>query len=167
MPPRPKTQAKPSVAPTLWCAIYHIAKKYATNNCHLLQKYTQAPQQLFYNFCRSVGHDEHTFRSYDLMMDRTPTYRVQAEMWPLDQNAGMARTGFQGHGRGWGWGGRGRGHEKLIFYNCEGLGHYSHDFTNPMHPSCKYCTLFDHEIEYCPTLIARIHDKGALPPPLT
>jgi len=27
--------------------------------------------------------------------------------------------------------------------------------------------LFDHEMEDCPTLIARICDKGALPPPPT
>ena len=27
--------------------------------------------------------------------------------------------------------------------------------------------MFDHEIEDCPTLIPRIDDKGALPPPLT
>lgn len=30
--------------------------------------------------------------------------------------------------------------------------------------SCLYCTLFDHETKYCPTLIARIRDKGVLPP---
>jgi hypothetical protein len=53
-------------------------------------------QQLFCNFCRSVGHDERTCRSYELMMDRTPTYRVQAETRPLDQNAGMARQDFRG-----------------------------------------------------------------------
>jgi len=97
MPLGPEAQAVPSVAPTLWCAIYQIAGKHATYNCHLLQKYTQNSQQLFCNFCRSVGHDECTCRSYELMMDRTPTYRVHAEMWPLDQNAGMARIGFQGH----------------------------------------------------------------------
>jgi len=36
-----------------------------------------------------------------------------------------------------------------------------------MHPSCLYCTLFDHETEDCPTMIARLHNKGALQPPLT
>ena len=34
------------------------------------------------------------------------------------------------------------------------------------HPQ-QHCTLFEHEIEDCPTLIARIRDKGALPPPST
>ena len=36
-----------------------------------------------------------------------------------------------------------------------------------MHSSCKYYTLFDHETKDFPTLIARIRDKGALPPLLT
>jgi len=100
-------------------------------------------------------------------MDRTPTYRVQVEMQPLDQNTGMVRTRFRRHGRGQGRGGPSKGRGQLIFYNCGGPGHYDRDSTNPMHPSCKYCTLFDHETEDCPTLIARIHEKGALPPPLT
>lgn len=50
------------------------------DNCHLLQKFVQTPQKLFCNFCRSVGHDERNFRSYELMMDRSPAYRIQAEM---------------------------------------------------------------------------------------
>jgi len=76
MPLRLEAQARPSVVPTLWCVICQIARKHATDNCHLLHKYMQTSQQLFYNFCRSMGHDERTCRTYDLMMDRTPTYRV-------------------------------------------------------------------------------------------
>ncbi len=79
----------------------------------------------------------------------------------------MVRSGFQGHRQGQGGGGLGRGRRQLICYNCEGLGHYAHDCMNPMRPSCLYCTLFDHETKDCPTLIARLHDKGALHPPLT
>jgi len=30
-----------------------------------------------------MGHDENTCRSYELMMDRTPTYRVQTEHDPF------------------------------------------------------------------------------------
>lgn len=62
--------------------------------------------------------------------------------------------------------GQGRGHDQLICYNFGGPGHYAHDYMNPTRPSCLYCTLFDHEIEDCPTLIARLHNKGALQPPL-
>ena len=58
MPLRLEVQAGPSAAPTLCCAICQVGGKHATDNCHLLQKYTQTPQQLYCNFCRSVGHDE-------------------------------------------------------------------------------------------------------------
>lgn len=51
-------------------------RKNTTDNCHLLQKYTQMSQQLFCNFYRSIGHDERTNRIYELIMDWTPTYRV-------------------------------------------------------------------------------------------
>lgn len=64
MPLRLEAQAGPSTAPTLWCAICQIGGKHTTDNCHLLQKYTQTSQQLFCNFCRSVSHDEHTCKSY-------------------------------------------------------------------------------------------------------
>lgn len=84
MPLRPEAQARPSTVPTLWCRIFQIGGKHAMENCHLLQKYTHNLQELFYNFYRSMGHDECTCRSYELMMDRNPTYRVQAETRPLD-----------------------------------------------------------------------------------
>lgn len=78
MPLRPEAQVGPSAAPALWCAICQIGRKHATENCHLLKKCMQNSQQWFCNFCRSVGHDERTCRSYELMIDRTPTYIVQA-----------------------------------------------------------------------------------------
>ena len=89
MPLRPEAQAGPSAAPMLWCAICQIGGKHTTDNCHLLHKYTQTPQQLFCSFCRSVGHNEHTCRSYELMMERTSTYRMQIETRGLDLATGM------------------------------------------------------------------------------
>ena len=79
MPLRPEAQAGSSVEPALWCAICQIGEKHTTDNCHLLQKYTQTAHQLFCNFCRLVGHDEHTCCSYELMMDQTPAYRMQTK----------------------------------------------------------------------------------------
>jgi len=76
MPLRLKDQVGPNMAPTLWCTICQGPRKYATDNCHWLQKYTQTLEQLFCNFCRSVGRDERTCRRYELMMDRMITYRV-------------------------------------------------------------------------------------------
>jgi len=63
--------------------------------------------------------------------------------------------------------GVGRGRGQLICYNCRGSGQYAHDCANPTRTSCLYCTQFDHEAEDCPTLIARLHEKGVFQPPLT
>lgn len=41
MPLRLEAQEGPSVVPTLWCVICQIVGKQATDNFHLLQKYTQ------------------------------------------------------------------------------------------------------------------------------
>jgi len=60
IPLRPEAQAGLSASTALWCTICQIGGKHAMDTCHLLQKYTQTPQQLYYNFCRSVGHDEWT-----------------------------------------------------------------------------------------------------------
>jgi len=40
MPLRLEAQESPSATPTLWCMIFQIGGKHATDNCHLLQKYT-------------------------------------------------------------------------------------------------------------------------------
>jgi len=167
MPLRPEAQTGTSMVPSLWCMICQIVGNHATNNCHLLQDYTQTSQQLFYNFYKSVGHDERTCRSYELMMDQTPTYIVQAKTKALDQNIGMACIAFQGHGRGQGGLVPRRGCRLLICYNCGGPGHYSCYCTNPTRESCLYCTQFDHDTEEFPTLISRLHDKGTLHSPPT
>ena len=109
MPLRPEAQARPSTLLALWCAICQIGRKHTRDNCHLLQKYTQTSHQLFFNFCRSVGRDERTCKSYKLMMDRTPAYSVQTKTPALDSNVGMVHARFQGRGQGRGGMGPGRG----------------------------------------------------------
>ncbi len=50
---------------------------------------------MFFNLCKSIGHDECHCRSYQLMMDRTPMYRMQVETHrQKDEGATMARGGF-------------------------------------------------------------------------
>lgn len=44
MPLSTESQAGPSTGPVLWCAIYQVARKHVTENCHLLQKFVQTPQ---------------------------------------------------------------------------------------------------------------------------
>jgi len=58
IPLRPEVPVGPSVETALWCAICQVVGQHAIDNCHLLQNFVQTPQQLFYNFCKSVGHDE-------------------------------------------------------------------------------------------------------------
>lgn len=109
-----------------------------TNNFNLLQKFVQKPQQLFCNLCQSVGHDECNCDSYELMIDRTPTYRMQVETRPPDQGVGGARGEYQGRKWGRGGGGPGRDWGQVICYNCGGPGHYARHCLNLTHLSCRY-----------------------------
>jgi len=63
--------------------------------------------------------------------------------------------------------GSGRVHGQLICYNWGGPRHYACDCTNTLRASCLYFTQIDNEMEDCPTLIAKLHDKGTLQPPTT
>lgn len=76
MPLRPEAQARPSTGPVVWCAIYQVAGKHVTNNCHLLQKFVQTRQQLFCNIYKSVGHDKRKCHSYELIMERMLVYQM-------------------------------------------------------------------------------------------
>lgn len=49
---------------------------------------------------------------------------------------------------------------QLIYYNCKGSGHYSHDYTNPIRIYCTYYEYFDHEMVGCLTLISQMCEKG-------
>ena len=62
--------------------------------------------------------------------------------------------------------GPGRGRRQLICYNYEGPGHYTRDCTNLMRIYCSYYAQFDHEMIDCPMLIAQMHEKWVLQPPL-
>lgn len=156
MPLRQEAPARPSGGATLWCTIYQVVAKHVTNNCHLLQKFMSTPQQLFCDFCKSVGHDEHHYQSYELMMERTPMYQMQEETLPLNQGIGGACGGYQGHRRGRGGGRLGRGRGQFIYCNCEMPRHYAWKCMNQTHPSCQYCTQFGHTIEEFPVLIAKM-----------
>lgn len=63
MPLRQEATMGPSTGPTLWCTIYQVVGKHVTDNCHLLQKFVQPPQQLFCNFCKSMGYNERNCHS--------------------------------------------------------------------------------------------------------
>ncbi len=65
----------------MWCAIFQVIGQHLIENCHILHKFVPTTKQLFCNFCKSVGHDERHCRSYELIMDKTHTYRMQVESW--------------------------------------------------------------------------------------
>jgi len=98
IPLKTKALARLSVGTTLWCAICQVAGQHVMDNCLLLQKFIQTPQQLFCNFYKSMGHDERHCQSYELMMERTPTYQMQVETWPPDQGTRGVCGGYQGRG---------------------------------------------------------------------
>jgi hypothetical protein len=64
----------------LWC---EVCKKLGHNPYHylMIQKYQIVPKSSYFNFCKSVVHDETDCRTMELMRERTSdAYRVQAEM---------------------------------------------------------------------------------------
>lgn len=133
------------------------------DNCHLLQKFTHTPTAIL-QFFQIGGPRERDYYSYELLMDRSPTYGMQIEVRGQDRVAVIARGGFYRRGRGRGGMGLGGGCKQLICYNCGGPGHYACDCTNPTRISCPYCEQFDHEMIDFPTLITEIHEKRAAQP---
>jgi hypothetical protein len=49
----------------------------------------------------------------------------------------------------------GQGQGKIIFYNYAQPGHLERDFQNPC-TTCSYCNSFEHVIEDCPAMLAKI-----------
>lgn len=96
-------------------------------------------------------HEERDCRSYQILMDQAPAYRMEIEVRGQGPAMAITHGGFLGRGGM----GLGRGRGQLICYNCGGLEHYAWDCTNPTQISCPYCEKFDHELLDCPMLIAR------------
>ena len=101
------------------------------------------------------------------MVDRKhDLYRVQSETLgpvaaPQHEPAPIGRGGgFRGRGRGGGFGrgeGFGRGRGLITCYNYGVVGLYARDCQSPT-TTCNYCKSYDHAIEECPTLIAKIRE---------
>jgi hypothetical protein len=53
-----------------WCDIYktHVHDSY---NFSMMQKYQTIPKSSYFNFCKSVGHDDKDCRTMEMMRERT------------------------------------------------------------------------------------------------
>jgi hypothetical protein len=46
-----------------------------------MEKYVQTPKNLYYMFCKSIGHYDRDCRAYDLMHERSrDIYKIQGEV---------------------------------------------------------------------------------------
>ena len=46
-----------------------------------MQKYVQTPTNLYFTFCKSIGHDDRDCRAYDLMHESSrDIYKIQGEV---------------------------------------------------------------------------------------
>jgi hypothetical protein len=59
-----------------WCEV--CRNKHHPSECYYMHKYVHTPTNLYYTFCKSMGHDEKNCRAYYLMHERSrDTYRIQ------------------------------------------------------------------------------------------
>lgn len=143
-----------------WCEICRV-NGHRPQDFPLLQKYVQTSKNLFCTFCKSVGHDDHHCRDYELMVERTQdVYAMQSDQ---QQNIAIAqyeqgrvgRGGFRGRGRG---GGNGRGRGPITCYHCGKQGHYARDY-NKSTTICQYYKSHEHIVEDCPILQRKWKEK--------
>jgi hypothetical protein len=86
-----------------------------------MKKYVQTPTNLYFRFCKSVGHDDRDCRAYDLMHERSrDIYKIQGEVQQEGNTTQYNSPGrgnlnprgrFRGRGQG---GGMGQGRGQII-----------------------------------------------------
>jgi hypothetical protein len=62
-----------------WCEV--CKNKHRPGECYYMQKYIQMPTNLYFTFCKSIGHDDRDCRAYDLMHERSrDIYKIQGKV---------------------------------------------------------------------------------------
>jgi hypothetical protein len=143
-----------------WCEV--CRNRHHTGECYYMKTYIQTPTNLYCTFCKLVGHEDKDFMSYDLMHERSrDVYTIQGEVQQegnTTQYNSPGRGNFNPHGGfrgGGGGGGMGQGQGQIICYNHTQLGHLTRDYQNPC-TTCSYYNSFEHVIEECPALVAKL-----------
>jgi hypothetical protein len=69
-----------------WCEV--CRNRHCPGECYYMQKYVQTPKNLYFTFCKSIGHDDRDCRAYDLMQERSrDIYKIQGEVHQEGNNA--------------------------------------------------------------------------------
>ena len=123
----------------------------------MLQKYTKTPKILYCTFCSSVGDDDSHCHTLDLMMERTiDVYAMQSEQQTHPTGGAQHDPGRGGYGGRGGYRGQGGGRGSIVCYNCGQHCHFVRDYPTT---TCTYCKAFNHAIEECLVLLAKIQEK--------
>jgi hypothetical protein len=62
-----------------WCEV--CQNRHHPGECYYMKKYVQTPTNLYFMFCKSMGHDDRYYRAYDLMHEWSrDIYKIQGEV---------------------------------------------------------------------------------------
>jgi hypothetical protein len=61
--------------------------KHRPGECYYMEKYVQTPINLYYTFCKSMGHDDMNCRACDIMHESLiDIYKIQGKVWQEGNN---------------------------------------------------------------------------------
>jgi hypothetical protein len=52
-----------------WCEV--CRNRHHLGECYYMKKYVQTPTNIYFMFCKLVGHDDRICKAYDLMQERS------------------------------------------------------------------------------------------------
>jgi hypothetical protein len=126
-----------------WCEV--CKNKHRPSECYYMKKHVQTPTNLYCTFCKSMGNDDRDCRAYDIMHERSrDIYKIQGRGWWIHRKRTRRRNGSR--------------LRTDHLYNCAQPRHLARDCQNP-YTTCSYCNSFDHVIEYCPVLLAKLQER--------
>jgi hypothetical protein len=62
-----------------WCEV--CRNRHRRGECYYMQKYVHTPTNLYFMFCKFVGHDDRDCRAYDIMHERSrDIYKIESKV---------------------------------------------------------------------------------------